>query len=80
MVYGEGKQRVNAVAGRAVSNNRPREPRAPGAALFLGQCPTGLSVDSQEGLRLGDFSVPLRELVGSEELHNTFSCTHTDGL
>ena len=39
-----------------------------------------LGVDTQECLSLGDFGIPLGELIGVEELHDAFACRPADGL
>jgi hypothetical protein len=39
-----------------------------------------LGVDTQERLSLGDFGIPLGELIGGEELYDAFACSRADGF
>ena len=65
----------------ATPTNDPWKPKTSRGPIDLGQnVLKKLGVDTQECLSLGDFGIPLGELIGFEELHDAFAYRPADGL
>ena len=59
----------------------PGSPKTSRGPIDLGRMSRqNLGVDTQECLGLGDFGIPLGELIGGEELHDAFAYSPADGL